>query len=277
MNKAILLIIFLSFSISSFCQEKVIELHIPNSIIYRHGNDNINIYRIRTNNDGYVSRVESLNVHDYSSTEVSFEVGRITLKARERGLAINEILVREGGIFVRGVPTSIYTKDSVDFSYISIHENQDIIFEHEELKLIKLSEKSLDTIFKINPSRFTSITYFNNMSLFDYRFKNNTMNKFVYNGNDNGYSVTYHYLDDEYSPDVRIYGDNLYTSDIRKNVINFFILSSAEVLLARFLFPTIFLEHPFSFNNRIKNISSVLPIGNAEMTDTKFEEKRQTQ
>jgi hypothetical protein len=246
MNKTIFSILFfLLFSIFSFCQEKVIEIHIPNGIRSRHGNDNIDIYKIITNNDGYVSRVESPNVHDYSATEVNFETGRVTLNAKERGLAINEILIREEGIWVRGVPTSIYTKDGADFSYISIPENQDIIYEHEELKLIKISEKSLETIFRINPSRFTAVTYFDNMSLLDYRFKNNTMNKFVYKGNDNGYSITYHYMDDEYWPDVRVYGDNFFSSDTRKNVINFFILLSADNLLAQLIFPTIFLEHPF--------------------------------
>jgi hypothetical protein len=265
MNKTIFFILFSLFPISSFCQEKIIEVHVPDGIGSKHGidDDKITIYRITINNDGYISRVESPNNRDYSTGEVNFEDDRITLKRANNdneSLAVNEILIKEGEILLRGGPRSIYTKNGEDFSSISVYENQDIIFEGEEIKLVKLSEKALETVFKVDMSNFSALTYFDNRSFSDFRFRNNTQWRYEYNGSDNGYTVSYYrmafYMGEPAAYNIKVYGDNLFTSSNQKNVINYFIISSIYHILADFLFPTIFLEQPFSFDNTTNDVLS---------------------
>ena len=244
--------VFFTFFLMSFCfgQEKTIFINIPfdNDKMFSFDGQ-IRVFKIKTNNDGIIISVESTNKPNYISTEVTIDREKIIIKSKNRILAINEILIKNEEIWVRGGPRSIYTKDIENYLHITICDSPDILYEHEELKLTKSSEKSLAEVYKIIPSKYFSIIYCNNFSKIDYRFSGNTNRKYEYSNIGSKYFVTYYYGDDKIIPDIEIYGDSLYSHDVRKNVINYFVLQSADIFLAELLFPSIFLKNPFNFSN----------------------------
>jgi len=242
----------------SFSQEKIMDIHILNLICMgKGGDDEITVFRIKTNNDGFICSIEPINNPTLYTPIINIEKDRITINSNDDWIyAINEILIRDKEILVRGGEKSIYTKDGGKFLPISINNTTNILYEHDEIKLILQNENSLEELFKVNPSRFSCLTYVDNILISDYRFKKNTMNRFEYTALPDRYLVTYFYIDDVYSPPIEIRGDNLYTHDIQKNVINYFILQSTFELLSDILFPFIFLETP------IKKVSSKIKENN---------------
>jgi len=248
MKKAIISIFFILFlSLLSFGQDKAISINIPFDNEKMLSFDGINrIFKIKTNIDGIIVSVESTNKSNYIDTEVIIDGERMNIKSKNRVLPINEILVKDDGIWVRGGPKSVYTKGGDNYLHVFVDYSSDVLYEFDELKLIKLSEKSVTEIFKAIPSKFSAITYFKNISRVDYRFDGNTNRKFEYVKYNCKYNVSYYYMDDKITPDIEIFGENLYSCDVKKNVINYFILRSADGFLAELLFPLIFLADPFS-------------------------------
>jgi len=241
--------LLLFISIYSFSQEKTVFIYIPNSIS-KGGNDETTIYKIKTNMDGIVSSIEAINNQYANTPEIIIDENKITIRSTNNWVyAINEILFHDEEILVRGEEKSIYTKTGNNYTNIYINTAPDIIYEHEEIKLIKKNESSLEEIFKIDPSKFSGITYSNNVSISDYRFKNNIMFRFEYRILSDGISITYYYIGGAiYSVDIKIEGDSLYTNCLTTNVTNYFILKSARDIIATIFFPLVFLENPFILN-----------------------------
>jgi hypothetical protein len=243
-------LLFGFYVLTSICNilpgiEKSFIVSVPNMNFYDSSDDVNVIYRINTNEDGIIDSIVSLNNKEYNPPKIIISDKRITITSDVRRYAIEEIIITGNKILVRGGPKSIYTRDDSGFLDIVIDPMLNIIYENDEVKLVKTSEYSVEELYKIEYSRYMSNIYSDNILRVDYRFRGNTIEVLEYKKDGNDISITYQYMDDKYKPDIKISGDSLYSPNNLRNALNYFILLSTNNLLAKILFPTIFLQNPF--------------------------------
>jgi hypothetical protein len=244
MKKMMLVGLLVIVSQQLFCQVKIISVAIPPEILRVSDDDELIYFEIKTNEDGIINAVESVNGYGFISPTIIITDDRITIDSEDEIYAINEILLLNNEIRVRGGSRSVYTRND-DYLHITLGDDEDIIYEHDELRMKKLSDKSLVEEFTVNPSRYSGIVYADKVLKVDYRFRNNTMMTFEYRNEVDRTIVAYSDMRDKYSREIGIYGDSLYNQSTTTNVINYFILLSVHSFLAEILSPMIFLEDPF--------------------------------
>jgi hypothetical protein len=214
----------------------------------RGGDDRTVIYRITTNEQGIINSITAVNNSDYIVPEIIVDNNKITISSNRTAYAIDQIEIGENCLYVTGdkVPASIFKRDENQGTYILITPAANVIYEHDEVRLEKRSDKSLEQIFKINPSRFRGVSFSENTSIIDYRYKNNPQNKYVYIKRGGAIFMTYYRMTDEfeeYRDRIKIEG-NIYCDSQKINIINYFIVYSVYSLVADILFPFLFLENP---------------------------------
>jgi hypothetical protein len=213
----------------------------------RGGDNNIVIYRIMTNEQGIINSITAVNNSDYIVPKIIICDRKITISSDRRVYSINQIEIDEEYLYVRGGEKSIFTRHGNQAMAILITPIANVIYEHDEIRLERKTDKSLEEIFKINPSRFSGISFSETTSIVDYRYKNNPQNKYTYEKGNGAILVTYYRMMDEfeeYSDRIRIEG-NIYCDSMKTNIINYFIVYSVYSLAARILFPSLFIENPY--------------------------------
>ncbi|MDR1106022.1 MAG: hypothetical protein LBL44_06670 [Treponema sp.] len=204
------------------------------------------IYRITTNEQGIINSITAVNNSEYIVPEIIVCDRKITISSDRRVYSINQIEIDEECLYVKGGGRSIFTRDGNQAMPVSITPTANVIYEHDEIRLEKKSDKSLEETFKINPSRFSGISFFETISIVDCRYKNNPQNKYTYEKRNGAVFVTYYRMMDEfeeYSDRIKIEG-NIHCDSMKTNIINYFIVYSVYSLAARILFPFFFLENP---------------------------------
>jgi hypothetical protein len=231
--------------VCAYGQVKSLDIHIPNSIM-RGGNDKIVIYRITTNEQGIINSITAVNNSDYIVPEIIVSDSKITISSSRRIYSINQIEIGEECLYVKGEERSIFTRDDNQLMPVLITPTANVIYEHDEIRLERKTDNSLEQIFKINPSRFPGVSFSEATAIVDYRYKNNPQNKYVYEKKDGTIFTTYYRMMDEfeeYTDRIKIEG-NIYYDSMKTNIINYFIVYSVYSLAANILFPFFFLENP---------------------------------
>ncbi|QQO11008.1 hypothetical protein [Breznakiella homolactica] len=231
---------------NSFSQSKTVDIFIPHNIVKGNYSDEIGKYRILTNEAGIITSITVENDEFFVNPEITVGADEIQIWSDKTIYAINTIKLDDTSIYVRGGERSIYTKDNNQFMEIKIHPDTFTIYEHEEIILTEGSNTTLESHFKVNPSKFSGCNYTNNTLIINYRRANNPNFKFEYEEDNGVIYVTYFYNMDEfieYSSKIEIHG-NIYSTETKTNVINYFIVASVYSLLADILFPTLFIENP---------------------------------
>ena len=229
--------LYLSFT-SLYAKEKIVEIKMGD---YSKASDGKSIatYKIVTGSDGIIKSITVNNRPDFKPPEIVRDGNRITLSEG----VLTDIIWERNIVYIRGGKGSIYTKNDA-YRKVTVNPRPGVLYEHEELRLDKLSDKSVEEVFRNNPSNFSALVYKDNTLYDDYKFKGNTDFKYEFKRKGNIISVTYYYDDTKYSPDIEISGDNIYSFDMPVNVINYYILTGFGIL-PPFLFPILFLENPF--------------------------------
>jgi hypothetical protein len=249
MKQLLCIIIALLFVVNiSYTQTKTIDVYVPNVISQSSSNLDIIIYRIHTDETGIINSITSMNDDTYIIPEIINADNNIRIWSNQKKYAINYIKTDNTTLYVKGGERSIYTRNGDQFMEIKIQPDNYIIYEHDEILLIKESDNVLENHFKINPSKYFGYNYSNNTLIVDYRYINNPNYKYVYEKNSGVIFVTYSYMMDEYiaySPKIEIHG-KIYSDEMKVNIINYFIITSVSNLLSSVLFPLFFLENPVS-------------------------------
>jgi hypothetical protein len=262
--KTAVFFLFLLESLFVYGQARSLDIHIPNSIS-RGGDNQTVVYRITTNEQGIINSIRALNDKDYIVPEIIVSDRIITISSDRRVYSIKQIEIDEKCLYVKGGERSIFTQDGNQSTTIFITPAENVIYEHDEVRLEIKSDKFLEEIFKINPSRFSGISFSENTSIIDYRYKNNPQNKFIYENRDGIIFMTYYRMMggefEEYRSRIKIEG-SIYCDSIKTNIINYFIVYSAHTWAASMLFPLIFLDNPFSSPGWVYRATSYLTEGN---------------
>ena len=239
MKKNILLIILICLTGFIFAQEKKIEIQVGEyGKISLGDGDKIFTYNLTTDEKGIINNITAIGDPDFNKKIVR-EGNRITI---QEGFSINDIKWEGNNVYIKG--NRIYSKDN-DYRKVIVNPKPGVIYEHEALRLEKLSKKSLEEIFKIENTDFSAYLYKNNTLYDQYKRKGNLDYKYIFNNRgDNRISITYYYYGDEHSPDIEIKGDSLYSENMVINIINNYILLGVGILQP-YLFPLLFLENPF--------------------------------
>jgi hypothetical protein len=238
--------VFLLSGNISYGQSKTIDVYVPTVISKTSSNEDIIIYRIRTNETGIINSITTINDDKYIIPEIIGKDNEIRIWSDRKTYSINIIKIDNSSLYVKGGERSIYTRNGNQFMEIKIQPDNHVIYEHDEVFLTKESNNVLKNNFKINPSKFFGYNYSNNTLIVDYRYINNPNYKYVYENKNNAIFVTYFYNMDEYiaySPKIEVRG-NIYSVEMKINIINYFIVTSVDNLLSSILFPLFFLENP---------------------------------
>jgi hypothetical protein len=244
MKKGILVVLLATVPEFLFCQEKIVNVLIPPEILRVSYDDELMVFEIRTNEDGLINTIDAINGFGFVAPAIIIGEGRITISSEEEIYAINDILLSHNEIYVRGGSGSVYTRND-DYLPITIGNDEKTIYEHDEMRMEKPSEKSLIEVFKVDRSRYSAVVYADNILRVDYIFQNNTMRTHEYRSDNGRTIVAYSDMQDKYPRVIEIYGDKLYNHNKTANIVNYFILLSVHPFLARMLSPMIFLEDPF--------------------------------
>lgn len=231
---------------NSYAQLKTVDVYVSNNIYKNSYDENITIYRIQTNESGVINSITSINDDEFVIPEIAVSNDEIRIWSDYKVYSINIIKIGNSSLYVKGGERSIYTGNGNQFMEIKIQPDNNTLYEHDDLFLTEDDNNGLQTHFKINPSKFFGYNYSNNTLIVDYRYADNPNYKYVYERQGKNIFVTYFYNMDEfieYSPKMEIYGD-IYSGEMKVNIINYFIMAAVSNLLSSILFPLFFLENP---------------------------------
>ncbi|MDR1971010.1 MAG: hypothetical protein LBQ46_03725 [Treponema sp.] len=236
---------FLGYN-NSYTQSKTVDVYVPNNLTKHSFDESITIYRIKTNEFGIINSITSINNDEFIIPEITVGEDEIRIWSDRDVYAINIMNIENSSLYVKGGERSIYTRNGNQFMEIKIQPDSKTIFEHDEIFLTKGENNVLQDHFKINPSNFFGYNYSDNTLIIDYRYADNPNFKYVYERKGNTILVTYFYNMGEfieYPSKIEIHG-NIYSSEMKVNIINYFITTGVRSLLSGILFPLFFLENP---------------------------------
>jgi hypothetical protein len=241
------------------------ELHLIDFGAKGRTND-IYIYTLGIGEDGIIRSITSTNeYHEYCY--IRRDNNSLNIKTSEENPFIT---------YIKWDNNTIYTKAEYgryaenNFAEIKVKPENQIIFASLTKKMQRINALSLkEESKKANGSVSTSV-FSNDSTINDY-MKGEHDWKFEYTKNRGFINAAYffnmekeYYL--KYEPDVKIIMNDvsLHSKDETINVINYLILENFYIRLVQILFPIIFLENPFSWDNWIYTASSYLKERNME-------------